>query len=42
MPVIGLDDCQSVHSTIDLSGNLTKDVAGNYDTKSQSSSQYAV
>jgi hypothetical protein len=35
MPVIGFDDCQSIHSVIDLSGNLTKDIASNYDMKNQ-------
>jgi len=42
MPVIGLDDCQSVHSVIDLSSNLSKDNATDYDMKNHSSSQYAV
>jgi hypothetical protein len=42
MPVIGLDDCQFVHSVIDLSDNLSKDTGANYDTKIHSSSQYAV
>jgi hypothetical protein len=42
MPVIGFDDCQSVHSVIDLSSNLTKDIAIDYDMKNQSGSQYAV
>jgi hypothetical protein len=42
MPVIGFDDCQSVHSVIDLSSNLTKDIATDYDMKNHFGSQYAV
>ena len=42
MPVIGLDDCQCIHSTIDLSGELTKNARANYDMKNDARSQYAL